>query len=212
MQPDNGVPLSPYTGVPGWEEDIEEEVLIGLASKVPEHGQIVEIGAEYGRSAAALLRGSDSSVAVTSIDLFPTDHPVVGDLFAAYWNNLEEAGFAPRDAIATWRWQKLRMSSHEAVAYWANWDKGTEKPRVIDLLFIDGDHTYQGVVQDIEDWTPRVKPGGIVAFHDCAHGNEPHALHLEVARAVDEWAAREAWEYLGQWASLRVYRRKHDGL
>ncbi len=36
----------------------------------------------------------------------------------------------------------------------------------IDLLFIDGDHTYQGVKKDFQMYSPLVREGGIVAFHD----------------------------------------------
>jgi len=38
----------------------------------------------------------------------------------------------------------------------------------IDFLFIDGDHTYEGVKQDFEMYTPLVKAGGLVALHDIA--------------------------------------------
>ncbi len=36
----------------------------------------------------------------------------------------------------------------------------------LDFLFIDGDHSYEGVKKDFEDFSPLVRPGGIVAFHD----------------------------------------------
>ena len=36
----------------------------------------------------------------------------------------------------------------------------------IDLLFIDGDHTYEGVKKDWEMYSPLVRKGGIIAFHD----------------------------------------------
>lgn len=36
----------------------------------------------------------------------------------------------------------------------------------IDLLFIDGDHTFKGVLTDLQDWEPLVNPGGVVAGHD----------------------------------------------
>jgi len=39
--------------------------------------------------------------------------------------------------------------------------------QLVDLLFIDADHSYQGVVQDWKTWFPKVKPGGIIALHDC---------------------------------------------
>lgn len=43
-----------------------------------------------------------------------------------------------------------------------NWDKE------IDFIFIDGDHNYDAVKQDFNDWYPHVKIGGIIAFHDSA--------------------------------------------
>ena len=44
----------------------------------------------------------------------------------------------------------------------------------IDLLFIDGDHTYKGVKKDWEMYSPLVREGGIIAFHDvCFHKYMP---------------------------------------
>jgi cephalosporin hydroxylase len=36
----------------------------------------------------------------------------------------------------------------------------------LDLLFIDGDHSYQGVKSDYAMYRDLVKPGGLIAFHD----------------------------------------------
>ena len=36
----------------------------------------------------------------------------------------------------------------------------------LDFLFIDGDHSYDGVKRDFEMYSPLVRPGGLVAFHD----------------------------------------------
>jgi len=36
----------------------------------------------------------------------------------------------------------------------------------VDLIFIDGDHSYEGCRVDIEAWLPFLKPGGVMAFHD----------------------------------------------
>jgi len=36
----------------------------------------------------------------------------------------------------------------------------------LDFVFIDGNHSYENVLEDITEWTKKVKPGGIVAGHD----------------------------------------------
>lgn len=38
--------------------------------------------------------------------------------------------------------------------------------REVDFLFIDGDHTYEGVKKDFEDYRSLVDEGGIIGFHD----------------------------------------------
>jgi predicted O-methyltransferase YrrM len=42
----------------------------------------------------------------------------------------------------------------------------------IDMLFIDGDHSYEGVRQDYINYSPLVRPGGMIVLHDC-YGIEP---------------------------------------
>ncbi len=54
--------------------------------------------------------------------------------------------------------------------------------RKLDLLFVDGDHSYTGVRADFEVYAPFVRPGGVVAFHDIAVQPLPN----EVARFWDE--------------------------
>jgi cephalosporin hydroxylase len=49
----------------------------------------------------------------------------------------------------------------------------------LDFLFIDGDHTYEGVKKDFEMYSPLVKKGGIIAFHDIVN-NDPARLDIEV--------------------------------
>lgn len=40
----------------------------------------------------------------------------------------------------------------------------------VDILMIDGDHTYEGVKKDFEMYSPLVRPGGLIVFHDiCDH-------------------------------------------
>lgn len=43
-------------------------------------------------------------------------------------------------------------------------------PRPFDLVFIDADHSYDGVRSDFNVWAQRARRGGLVAFHDiCPH-------------------------------------------
>jgi len=42
------------------------------------------------------------------------------------------------------------------------------KNQKLDLLFIDGDHSYKGVKSDFEMYKNLVKKGGVIAFHDIA--------------------------------------------
>ena len=40
----------------------------------------------------------------------------------------------------------------------------------VDVLFIDGDHSYEGVKRDFEMYTPLVRNCGLVVFHDIVSG------------------------------------------
>lgn len=54
----------------------------------------------------------------------------------------------------------------------------------VDFLFIDGDHSYDGVKQDFEAYSPLVGPGGLVAFHDIVE--HPTMPRVQVARFWQE--------------------------
>lgn len=54
----------------------------------------------------------------------------------------------------------------------------------LDYLFIDGDHTYEGVKKDFEMYGPLVRKGGLVAFHDIAE--HPPEVGCEVSWFWDE--------------------------
>ncbi len=49
---------------------------------------------------------------------------------------------------------------------WMTWE-AAKHCGPYDVLFIDGDHTYEGVHLDHANYSTMVKPGGIIAFHDA---------------------------------------------
>ena len=64
----------------------------------------------------------------------------------------------------------MRKDSHEYSSL--EQVKTILKGRKLDFLFIDGDHTYKGVKNDFEMYSPLVKEGGIIAFHDINHSED----------------------------------------
>lgn len=55
-----------------------------------------------------------------------------------------------------------------------------QPPGGYDMLFIDGDHTYQGVIKDLVTYAGVLAPGGIIVLQDiCVHPNNPEVqVHL----------------------------------
>lgn len=77
----------------------------------------------------------------------------------------------------------------------------------IDVLFIDGDHTYNGVKADFELWSPLVRSGGLVIFHDIV----PHkrGTDCEVDRLWGELRGKfETVEFVNDptqgWAGIGI--------
>lgn len=51
--------------------------------------------------------------------------------------------------------------------------------QLLDYLFIDGDHTYRGVQLDFEMYSPLVRGGGMVVFHDIVTYNKGSGCEVE---------------------------------
>ena len=59
-----------------------------------------------------------------------------------------------------------------------------------DFIYIDADHTYEGVKRDLEDWYPKMKKGGVFCGHDYVNKVaklRAGYLRFGVAQAVDEF-------------------------
>jgi len=63
-------------------------------------------------------------------------------------------------------WQLIAGDSHLEAVY------KQVKDYKFDILFIDGDHSYEGVKQDFEMYSPLVKDRGLILMHDITNANE----------------------------------------
>lgn len=61
-------------------------------------------------------------------------------------------------------------------------DAGNVWSGPIDFLYIDADHSYDGVLADLATWVPHVKPGGLIVGDDY-----DNAIYPGVKRAWDEY-------------------------
>ena len=132
--------------VPGWLTEEEGEALYDLARACTGRGVIVEIGSWKGKSTVCLGLGSKVGAAIPVYAVDPHADYRFGDFKA----NVERAGIA--DLV------RPVASLSQAAA------DGFEEP--IELLFVDGSHQYDLVLEDFEKWVPKVVEGGWVAFHD----------------------------------------------
>lgn len=51
----------------------------------------------------------------------------------------------------------------------------------VDFVFIDGDHSYEGCLRDIDAWLPKVRKGGLICGHDY-NNKWPGVLQAVAAR------------------------------
>lgn len=163
------------------EEDLQ--ALKGLVAAAREYTgsatvSAVEVGSWLGDSACALLEGGVRDL--LCVDCWPEK-----------WNDpLSDAvqGYDREEAITLFV-SRVYECANKHGAYWRYWDSPsltaadspdmTERQR--DLVFLDADHSYEAVRDDIWAWALHVKPGGILCGHDYGVKAFPG-----VKRAVDE--------------------------
>jgi predicted O-methyltransferase YrrM len=128
---------------------------------------VVEIGAYKGKSTCFIAEGLKGiSSTLYMIDTWFNDggmRETRADTFPEFLMNISSW----RDNIVP-----LRGFSAEVRKTWPS-------ERKIDFLWIDGDHSYEGVKRDIDDWLPLVKNNCFVCFHD-------YREYPGVKKAVDE--------------------------
>lgn len=132
--------------------------------------RLLEIGTARGGTFFLLSRAAAPDAWLISLDL-----P------ASRWSGVTSF-VLPRLVLPTQRGLFLHADSHAPQTLATV--KGLLGDSRLDLLFIDGDHSYEGVKQDFELYHPLVRAGGMVAFHDIA--TDPLAPDCGVRRLWDE--------------------------
>jgi predicted O-methyltransferase YrrM len=140
----------------------EERVqLFGLAFKLPQNFVVCEIGSYFGAStcflaaAASLKHGHLHAVDTWKNDAMP------GERQEDTWEKFQEN----IDPFRNW------ITPHRGFAH-----EVKEQVPPCDMLFIDGDHSYEGTLANLQDFIPKLKPGAVVAMHDFDYESVQTAL------------------------------------
>jgi predicted O-methyltransferase YrrM len=151
------------------------EVVSKLKPKV-----VLEIGTARGGTLCVLSRLADPCATIVSVDL------PGGEFGGGYkWFHVP---IFKRLPLRGQKLHLLRADSHDPESF--SRVERVLDGRQLDLLFIDGDHSYDGVRQDFEVYSRLVRPGGLVAFHDVAKHRDPTC---QVSRFWDE--VKERYQY-----------------
>lgn len=171
----------------------ELKALYELGRSAPAGGHIVEIGSFHGSSAVALALGSrkGNGQRVYSIDPYEPFSPPG-----------ERRTYGPSDRIPLLRnllrggvvenvWL-INLPSHQAARAWSD---------PISLLWIDGDHSYEGAKRDLDCFGSFLLPGGMIAFDDAT---DPA---LGPSRVIEEAVAAGRLERMAMHGKIAVLRR-----
>lgn len=142
--------------VKGWTDF--ENIYEQQVEKATNGAVFVEIGTAYGKSAimmAEKIKESGKNIVFYTIDPF-TGSPNEGDAYAEdmealCMNNISECGVEDHVSV-------INGTSTRAATLF--------QKESIDFCFIDGLHTYDGVMEDLHNYWPLVKKGGTIAGHD----------------------------------------------
>ena len=171
-------------------------------SERPRPSTVVEIGTAQGGTLGALCEMATDDALIVSIDVPGGDFGGTSDVY----------GQRDTDKMASYANEGQRVEFIQADSQKVETVKALERildGRRIDLLFIDGDHSYEGVKRDYELYSPLAS--GIIAFHDILeHTSEKRSqVHLLWEEIKNERTTREfchlgyEWGW-GQWGGIGV--------
>ena len=145
--------------------------------------QVVMIGAGPGVMALAMLE-TDADFSLTVVE---------NDTFQWLIAHAEKAGLLPDDR----RRLSMRLGASAAIG-----ERWTWPP--LDLLIVDGDHSYTGARADILAWWRHVRSGGVVVFHDYHRTLDDGPTGV---REAVEALRGATWEFVADIGISRIYRK-----
>lgn len=145
----------------------------------------VEIGVYRGRFTAALAKRAPN------MELIGVDAWKVYPGYKDYENNdLESEAYLDAER-RTKDYPQVKLLNSWSVDASKKFEDGS-----LDYIFIDANHTYEWVVEDLKAWAPKVKKGGIVMGHDYFRFNK---LNFGVIQAVNGWVETHHINHLFTW-------------
>lgn len=74
----------------------------------------------------------------------------------------------------------------------------------LDFIYIDANHNFQNVTNDIVEWSKKVKEGGIISGHDYRRRREQQNIHVyQVVNAYTDAYRIRPWFVLGSQKRIR---------
>lgn len=190
--------LEDLVGLGGLHSPAEAARLALLAAGVPDEWAIIEIGSYVGASGLALVRGSmaGSGARVVCIDPWPQPHPKEPDIAHADRQRHALGRFLENMSGAGWPLVALRGRSADVARMWL---------QPVGLAFIDGDHSYRAVLEDVTAWARHIPSGGWLALHDFLGD---HGEPTEVAAVAGLLVASHQWEAVATVDKMWTARRR----
>lgn len=135
--------------------------------------RVLEIGCAYGNNAEYILNNTKVKW-LTSVDPYIFYSAMPGFICQEEYDILYEYAIEKLDAYPNFN-ELYRMRSEKGYEY-LHWGDA-----MFDLIFLDGDHSYETVKWEIEHYYNLIKKGGILSGHD-------YNIFESVNKAVDEMA------------------------
>ena len=161
------------TGYAFGDTTVQDIVLLTLAAKAIGAKRVFEIGSFRGRTSLNLARNLDPDARIFALDLDEREAAEMGlrnRLLAGSGIEVELPAEDPTgECIESGAVEEeLRRKVTQLRGNSLRFDFSPYRGNV-DFVFVDGGHTYEVVASDTANALEMVRPGGVVAWHDCDH-------------------------------------------